>query len=231
MFNRNTLLTAVALASASLGAQATVLDQWTFNSSNLTPFTGTGTASYVGTAAASSGAFAAGVSGASNDKAWNTASYAAQGAGDKTRGVQFSISTLGFENIVFSYDSKHSGTASAYEQVQYSLNGTTFVDLGVPFGSGTNQNFITGRTIDLSSIAATDNQAHVYFRIVSTFNPGTSSYIGTGSGYSTGGTMRFDNVTISGTALAPVPEPETYALMLAGLAGIGFVARRRSPKA
>jgi PEP-CTERM motif len=27
--------------------------------------------------------------------------------------------------------------------------------------------------------------------------------------------------------LAPVPEPETYALMLAGLAAVGFVARRR----
>lgn len=28
---------------------------------------------------------------------------------------------------------------------------------------------------------------------------------------------------------SPVPEPETYALFLAGLAAIGFVARRRSP--
>jgi hypothetical protein len=38
---------------------------------------------------------------------------------------------------------------------------------------------------------------------------------------------------VSGTttvySLAPVPEPETYALMLAGLALIGFMARRRRP--
>ncbi len=31
-----------------------------------------------------------------------------------------------------------------------------------------------------------------------------------------------------GTAVQAIPEPETYALMLAGLAALGFVARRRS---
>ena len=31
-------------------------------------------------------------------------------------------------------------------------------------------------------------------------------------------------------AVAAVPEPETYAMMLAGLLGIGWVARRRSPR-
>ncbi|MCE9659889.1 MAG: PEP-CTERM sorting domain-containing protein [Burkholderiales bacterium] len=29
------------------------------------------------------------------------------------------------------------------------------------------------------------------------------------------------------TVTAPVPEPETYALMLAGLAAVGFISRRR----
>jgi hypothetical protein len=35
---------------------------------------------------------------------------------------------------------------------------------------------------------------------------------------------------VYGGATAPIPEPSTYALMIAGLAGLGFVARRRSNK-
>ena len=50
------------------------------------------------------------------------------------------------------------------------------------------------------------------------------------------------SLTISGNAgngasyggnvvLTPIPEPETYALMLAGLGVVGFVAARRRPRA
>ena len=35
-------------------------------------------------------------------------------------------------------------------------------------------------------------------------------------------------VASSFVATPPVPEPQTYALMLAGLAGLGFIAKRRS---
>jgi hypothetical protein len=36
------------------------------------------------------------------------------------------------------------------------------------------------------------------------------------------------NGTLTGlTAVSPIPEPQTLALMLAGLAGVGFIARRR----
>jgi hypothetical protein len=36
-----------------------------------------------------------------------------------------------------------------------------------------------------------------------------------------------DNVRVVGTAVSPIPEPEIYAMMLAGLGLMGFVARRK----
>ncbi|WP_294987254.1 FxDxF family PEP-CTERM protein [Sulfuritalea sp.] len=46
--------------------------------------------------------------------------------------------------------------------------------------------------------------------------------------YSTAYNVGIDNVNFSiGGNIAPVPEPETYAMMLAGLGLLGFAARRR----
>ncbi len=40
----------------------------------------------------------------------------------------------------------------------------------------------------------------------------------------------YDDMVV-GLTLAPVPEPETYALMLAGIGAVGFIARRRRKNA
>lgn len=226
-FKQITSLTVLAAASLlSMGAQAVTLTQWDFNASNVLASTGSGTASLIGgtTATFASGSGSSDSAAAASNKAWNTTNYAAVSAGDKTRGVEFEISTLGFEDIVFSYDSKHSGSASKNEQVQYSVNGGAFVDSTV--FTSVDTNFSNLRMVDLSGVTATDNIASLRLRVVSTFATPTS-YVGTTSTYGTSGTMRFDMVTFAGTAVTAVPEPSTYALLLAGLGAVGFVARRR----
>ena len=55
--------------------------------------------------------------------------------------------------------------------------------------------------------------------------PGTNSSFGDLSG----STAVFSHVDWI-NRITSVPEPETYALMLAGLAAIGFAARRRQAK-
>ena len=49
------------------------------------------------------------------------------------------------------------------------------------------------------------------------------------AGYGMAGTM--DGYPVSQTITAAVPEPETYAMMMAGLALVGFMSRRRKAKA
>jgi hypothetical protein len=64
------------------------------------------------------------------------------------------------------------------------------------------------------------------------YQSGTFSNIASGAhtftlaGNSTGA-LRIDDFSMTATAVTPVPEPETYALTLVGLAIVGAVARRQ----
>lgn len=96
----------------------------------------------------------------------------------------------------------------------FSLTGTPAANgslqglgLGTLLGTGTS----TSAGITLNNIALTPGQRYAY--VVS----------GTDVSSTNGG---FYTMTASAS---PVPEPETYALFLAGLAAVGFVARRRAP--
>jgi len=232
------LAISLAAAFAAGNAQAVVVTQWNFNSATpdgntgtgtILPAIGTGTASLVGGVTAT---FASGdASGGSSDSAtgddsgWNTTNYTPQGTGNKTRGAQFSVSTVGFQNVVVSYDLRHSNTSSRYEQFQYSTDGLNFVDF-MSFDGNAGDAWFNGRSVDLSGVAGVNNNANFAFRVVSAFAPSTTAYAASNptSTYGTSGTWRFDMVTVSA---APVPEAETYAMMLAGLGLVGFMAARR----
>ena len=218
----STMALAVGMAALALPVQAQIA-QWNFNAGNTTPSIGSGTASLVGGTTAT---FASG-SGSTDPTqpgfGWNTSSYPTQGTNEKTAGVRFNVSTLGLSQVRVSWDQRLSNTAANTAQFQFSTNGTTFTDFGTAFVGSPGDTWFTGRSIDLTGIAAVNNNANFAFRIVSAFgSPGNYVPATSTSTYGTGGTWRFDMVSVTA-----VPEPGTYALLLVGVAAVGWVARRR----
>ena len=192
----------------------TVFAQWNFNSvpadgststGTTTPSIGSGTASLVGGATAS---FATGdttldPAGSTDNSGWNTATYPAQGTGNKTRGAQFAVSTVGKQNIVIIWSSESPSTGSKYGRLQYSTNGTDFVDFSAAFINGTS---FTVKTNSLASISGVNNNANFAFRFVSEFESTAAATANANydagdstKTYGTAGSMRYDMVTVGGT--------------------------------
>lgn len=242
--NRSTAmqLRSVALAAllvATFSAQADTVALWDFNTYSCstgctTPPKATQTANG-GVLSAVGGVTFTSAGGSGTGSAFNSTTYAAQGTGNLTRGIQFMIDTSGYTDLVLTFAQRNSNTASAWTTLQYTVDGSTWqtaTTFQMPAASATT--FVNGLTYDFTSIAAANNNADFGIRFLASFAPGTSAYVATAAGqsYATGGTIRYDNVLLSGDALPdvpvdPIPEPQTYALMLAGLAAVGLMARRR----
>lgn len=109
-------------------------------------------------------------------------------------------------NLSFWY-SPRAGVASSSNGISAFLNGDEEVTLS---GNGTNHNGNVWANFNTTFIAGPGSVTSLAFLAV-----GTSDGLG-GS---------LDNVSVTA-----VPEPETYALLLGGLALVGFSARRRSEK-
>jgi predicted extracellular nuclease len=204
------------LALLALSSHAATITQWTFDSNpsdaststgTEIPAVGSGTFLLIGGATAT---YATGNGGGADNSGRNTATYPAQGTGDKTRGVEFAVSTVGFNAINLAFDLRHSNTSANTVVVQYSADGSTFTDFTTFVANAGDAWF--SRNVDLSSVAGLNNNANAKFRVLSTFAAGGSVYVAStpGSSYgSTGGTMRYDNVIVSGTAISGGDVPPT----------------------
>ncbi len=226
MMTLKTLVVGCTLAALASPAMARpMMANWTFETS--IPTTAGPYAAEGGLFAASSFAsgFHASTSAVYSNPAGNgsTESYSANGwaVGDYW---QFTTSTVGYEDVLISWDQTGSGTGPRDFTLQYSTNGSTFTDVmnymmtsPAVSWSTTTPVTTTSYSADLSAIAALENAATIYVR----FTVATNVSI-TGATIASGGTNRVDNVIISATE---VPAPGALALL--GLAGVMAGSRRR----
>ena len=144
------------------------------------------------------------------------------------------MSTLGYQGILLAWEQRHSDAASKYTRLQYSTDGSTFVD-GDAFTMLAQNNSFVFYTSDLSGIPGVNNNPNFAFRIVSEWEStaignNNANYVGTVNSYDTGGTIRFDLMSVYGDPFGAVtPAPTTISniigttLTYGGGAGTRFV--------
>jgi hypothetical protein len=209
--------------------QGTTLAVWDFNSLTAdtntttgvtTPSVGSGTASLVGgtTATFAGGSTNDPASTGTDNSGWNSSTYPLQGTGNKTAGVQFNVSTAGRQNVIIRWDQKESATGSKYTRLQYRTNATTFVDF--PTANAVSSAVFEPQTNSLAGFPGVNNNSNFAFRIVAEWESsavGTvnSNYVGATGTYGTGGTVRFDMVTVSAAPLSVSNPPAARATLSA----------------
>jgi hypothetical protein len=245
------LLTSLIVGSVALCAPADVIKQWDFNTpptetdflpatGTLRPGIGSGTpAESVGGVANSFGQVST-ISGSSDPNSldnthWRLGSvggvggFPAQGTATKTAGAQFRVNTSGYSNIRVTWDQENSATASRYWRVQYTLNGTDWLDhatmitansIGSPDPDASTPTWQLGLATDFSTVAGANNNPSFGFRLVSEFEStatgsGVEGYVAnrSTSTYGTAGTLWLDMVTVSGDDLNPANQwPQISAI-------------------
>ncbi len=139
---------------------------------------------------------------------WNTS------APQYTQGAQFSVSTVGYYNIVFQYDWYTTAQAVRNLQAQYTTDGATWNNVGPVQVAQAGGGYSSQISINFPAlgITAVNNNPNFGVRLVSAYDP---TYTGTGSptytaatlGSSgpvpinnTSGNWRFDEINVLGTA-------------------------------
>lgn len=198
--------------SGSVNAQVTIA-QWGFDGEVITPDVGSGVAENIG---GTTTAFAGG--NPSTGKGWNTTPYPEQSTASGTAGVQFTVSTSGYSGINVSWDNRNSNTAANRLRLQYTLNGTDWVNFEADADNainnaldGTPVGFDNGRYIaniggswfnraaNFSGVSGANSNPAFAVRMVTEFGNATEYLPSNPDGaYGTGGTIRFDNVTFTG---------------------------------
>ncbi|HEY1718696.1 MAG TPA: immunoglobulin domain-containing protein [Verrucomicrobiae bacterium] len=215
----------VTSSVASLAVANTApLAFWNFNNpylniTNPAPYQGIGTASSTNVQTFQSPTSDANDPG-SPVSAWGTQNYPAQGTLNTNAGVQFNVSTVGAKDIVVSYDVRGSATASEYQRLQFTTNGTTWIDYPASSTLNGSTTFQGPRVQSLAGFPGVANNPNFGIRIVAEFES-TARYNDTNnanyaavtptSAYGASGTLTYDLVTISADAITNNNAPPTIS--------------------
>ena len=211
---------------------------WNYNTIIGSPTTynadlGVGTSSIVGTltvAAAATGMDpiinnGCGAQNGLNPGAW--AFTAAPGLTNESNGVQYNVSTVGYQNIKFTWDQRWSGTSVNTVRVKYTTDGLAWTDFVMTDQNTTYCNGVldAGRfqnngvgdqyrrtSVDFVAIPAVNNNPNFAVRILAAHYQASGEFrqtVLTGS-IATGGTWRFDNVKVDGGANTSIAAANNF---------------------
>jgi len=201
---------AVALIAFPLTAPAATIALWNFNSrvpdSNpatgaTAPIIGAGTASLVGgvTATFTEPNGSSDPSHDADNSNWRVTTWPAQSTQNRQNGIRFNVGTMGCRNIRMSWNLRNSNTASKYTRLQYTTNGTAFIDFQVI--TMPNETWVNGQSASFVGVPGVEDNPNFAVRFVTEFQStatgsGLAGYVpsDSGSSYGTGGTLRFDMV-------------------------------------
>ena len=228
----------ILLLSINAFAQQTITN-WTFNNGDLLPAVGTGTVNIVGNLNQS-------FPNSTYGKCLQLTNFATQSTQNGQMGVAFQVSTVGKTNIKLQFSQRASGPASRWVQLDYSLDGSTWVT-----GFWTNSGAILPQdtwltfNVDFSDEPGVANNPNFKVRLVSIFSPFAfdesssaapyapyTAYMRTDAGavytpnssngngsYLASGSWRFDNVSVLGVAL-PVLAAQVLSGSLSAQYGV-----------
>jgi hypothetical protein len=216
-----------------------IIAQWHYNTITGSPLTynsdlGSGTSSIVGSMVVAASATGmdpiigngCGAQNGTNPGAWSFT--ANPGASNESSGVQYNASTVGQQNIRFSWDQRWSGTSANTVRLQYTLDGTVWNNFTM---DNTNTTFCNGSLdqgrfqnngvgdqyrriiVNFTGIPAVNNNANFGVRLLAAHYQTTGQFRQTINPTlaATAGTWRFDNVMIEGLADVSIASASNFA--------------------
>ncbi len=167
-------------------APAATIALWDFNSPSsdsdhatgtLSPAWGVGSAVLVGGVTASFTASNGSSDPNPTDNSnWRITSWPAQGSQNKQNGIRVNVGTVGYRNITLSWDLRNSNTASKYARLQYTTNGTKFLDFLVI--TMPNETWINSQSASFAGVPGIHGNSKFGVRFVTEFEltaPGTGT--------------------------------------------------------